>query len=160
MTMIATSNKIRLREKLVDACIAKQQFLINDFRERINALTEPDGLGNEELYDSTDQSSSSQKVIEINTLNELLEFAKAELELLEIIKSTQQMERDRPSLGAIIDTNRGTFFISTSLEQFAVGGSTFIGISTKSPLYSAMEEKKKGGSFYYKGTQYKIKDIY
>jgi hypothetical protein len=158
--MIATSEKYQLREKLLDACIAKQLLLIDNFKKRIEALTEPEGLGNEELYDSTDQSSNSQKVIEINTLNELLEFAKAELELLEIIKNTQQMERDRPSLGAVIDTNRGTFFISTSLEQCAVGGSTFIGISTKSPLYSAMEGKKKGDSFYYKGTQYKIKDIY
>lgn len=161
MDMIAaTENKGQLRAKLLDACIAKQLFLIDDFKERIRSLTAPEGLGNEELYDSTDQASKSQKAIEINALNELVEFATAELELLEIIRTTQKMKRDRPGLGAIVDTNHGTFFISASLEIFTVEGSIFIGISTKSPLYSAMEGKKKGDSFDYKGTHYKIKGIY
>lgn len=160
IAMIATTEKKQLRAKLVDACIVKQLALINDFKERINSLTEAEGLGNEEHYDSTDQITNSQKAIEINALNELLEFATSELELLEIIKSTQHMERDRPALGAIIDTNRGTFFISASLEQFVVAGTKFIGLSTKSPLYSAMDGKKKGNSFSFKGNHYKIKDIF
>ena len=155
-----TENKQQLRGKLLDACITKQLFVIDDFKERIKSLTETEGLGNEELYDSADQASKSQKAIEINELNELLKFATTELEILKSLRETQQLKRDQPSLGAMIDTDRETFFISASMEQFTVDGRKFIGISTKSPVFSAMEGKEKGDSFYYNGTHYKIKDIY
>lgn len=43
--MITVIEKQGLRKKLIDACIAKQQFLIDDFKDRIKALTESRGLG-------------------------------------------------------------------------------------------------------------------
>lgn len=158
MTSIIEKNT--LRKKILDVCIAKQQFLIDDFKERIRALTEADGLGNEEPYDNSIVSSNSTKAIEINTLNNLLDFANQELELLENLKTTQQLVHDRASLGAIVVTNHHTFFISASLEKFTVDGHTYVGISTSSPIYQAMSGKSKGDSFVFRGVEYKIKDLF
>ena len=101
-----------------------------------------------------------KKTLEINTINSLLEFAETELLVLETIKQTVDTKRDSVSLGAIVVTNHNTFFISASLEQFSVDGSKYLGISTKSPLYFAMEGKKIGDSFEYKDKRYTIKDIF
>ena len=158
--MTPASENISLRSKLLSACINKQQLLIDDFKQRIKALTETEGLGNEESYDNSDVAAGSQKTLEINTINSLLEFAETELLVLETIKQTLDIKRDSVSLGAIVVTNHNTFFISASLEQFSVDGSKYLGISTKSPLYFAMEGKKIGDSFEYKDKRYTIKDIF
>ena len=116
--MTPASANISLRSKLLSACINKQQLLIDDFKQRIKALTETEGLGNEELYDNSDVAAGSQKTLEINTINSLLEFAETELLVLETIRQTLDTKRESVSLGAIVVTNYNTFFISASLEQF------------------------------------------
>lgn len=148
-----------LRKKLIDACIAKQQLLINNFKDRIKTLTENEGLGNEESYGSEDTASNSAKAAEINALNNQLEFANRELELLESLRATQHVTRNRVALGAIVATNLHTFFVSASLENFEVNGRPYVGISTQSPIYQAMEGKSAGETFTFKGTRYEIRAI-
>jgi hypothetical protein len=62
--------------------------------------------------------------------------------------------------GAIVVTNRGTFFVSASLEKFTVDGKVYTGISLSSPLYQAMHGKVKGDTISFRGTSYKIKDLF
>ncbi len=158
--MITTVEKQGLRKKLIDACIAKQQFLIDDFKERIKALTETEGLGNEESFDNSDVAGNSAKVPEINTLNDLLTFANTELELLENLRITQDVDREYVSPGAIVVTNHHTFFVSASLEKFTVRGHLYVGISTSSPIYQVMHGKRRGDAFVFNGIQYKIRDVF
>ncbi|MEX1241091.1 MAG: hypothetical protein WEB30_15310 [Cyclobacteriaceae bacterium] len=47
-----TIEKRELKTKILDACITKQRSLINDFKVRIQSVTETVGLGNEEAYDN------------------------------------------------------------------------------------------------------------
>jgi hypothetical protein len=158
--MITAKEKPGLRKKLLNACIAKQQYLIDDFKQRIKELTEADGLGNEESFDNSDVAANSSKVSEINTLNDLLNFANTELKLLENLKSTEDVHRDNVSQGAVVVTNHNNFFVSASLEQFTVDRHLYVGISTSSPIYQAMQGKTKGETFAFNGTAYKIKDIF
>ncbi|NJM26182.1 MAG: hypothetical protein HC859_12520 [Bacteroidia bacterium] len=136
-----------LRKQLIEACLAKQRLLVADFRARMRTLTEAEGLGNEESFESADVARRSANVDEINTLNSQLEFALQELSVLEQLQTTEQVERRSAALGAIVVTDLTTFFISTSIEQFQVDGTTYIGISTQSPIFKQMENKKKGDSF-------------
>ncbi|HEY9486950.1 MAG TPA: hypothetical protein VIQ51_01380 [Chryseosolibacter sp.] len=92
--MIITTETRGLGKKLLDACTEKQQFLIDDFKGRIKALTESDGIGNEDSFDNQDVASNTTRVSEINTLNNLLEFAHNELEMLENLKTTEGLDRD------------------------------------------------------------------
>lgn len=158
--MITVIEKQGLRKKLIDACIAKQQFLIDDFKDRIKALTESRGLGNEESYDNDLVANNSINASEINSLNDLLEFANSELRILENLKVSQELIRNRVAPGAIVVTNHRTIFVSASLEQFRVEEHTYVGISTSSPLYRAMEGRLKGETFAFNGTEYKIKDVF
>lgn len=158
--MITAIEKQGLRKKLLDACIVKQQFLIDDFKGRIRTLTEAQGIGNEESYDSEDTANNSAKATEINELNNLLEFANSELATLENLKTHLTLPLDLVALGAIVATNHHTFFVSASLERFQVEGRIYVGISTSSPIYQAMEGKSKGQTFTFKGRKYKINDVF
>lgn len=158
--MISKTKKTGLRKKMLDASTAKQQFLIDDFKERIRALTENEGLGNEESYDNMDQANNATNITEINALNEALEFANKELVLLENLRTTEDQDRNTAVLGAIVVTNHQTFFVSVSIEKFAVEGNMYVGISTSSPIFKAMRGMRKGETFSFKGVVYKIREIF
>jgi hypothetical protein len=158
--MTTSIEKSELKRKMLAACIAKQQSLINDFRERIKSLTETEGLGNEEYYDDRELSIQSSRVSEINTLNQLLEFANQEMELLENLRIPHDVIHDRAVVGAVVATDNKTFYISASIESFTVDGRSYLGISARSPLFQAMSGKRKGDSFSFKEKHYRINDIF
>src|SRR5690606_14452820 len=105
-------------------------------------------------------AKNAEKVAEINTLNELLEFANSEMRILENLRETEIIIRDIASPGAVVVTDRGIFFVSASLEHCRVNGDPYIGISINSPLYRAMEGASKGDTFSFKGTEYRIRDVF
>lgn len=158
--MITTTEKKGLRKKLLHACIAKQEFLLHDFTKRIKDLTSDEALNNNESYDQKDIAAYTAQTTEINTLNTQLDFAKAELDILQTLYHTHDVSRDQVMPGAIVVTNHYTFFVSASLEQVTVDGHLYIGISTLSPIYKVMEGKTKGDTFSYNNVRYKIKDIF
>lgn len=158
--MATSIEKSELKTKMLSACIAKQQALIDNFRERIKSLTETEGLGNEESYDDSELSIQSSRVSEINTLNQLLEFANQEMKILENLRITQDLIHDRAAVGAVVATDNKTFFISASIENFTVDGKPYLGISAHSPLFQAMSGKRKGDSFSFKEKHYTITDIF
>ncbi|HEY0769903.1 MAG TPA: hypothetical protein VGD31_06180, partial [Sphingobacteriaceae bacterium] len=83
-----------------------------------------------------------------------------ELAKLESLKLKQESDHNHVAPGAVVVTNHSTFFISASLEKLIVDGHVYMGISTSSPLYHAMQQKVKGETFSFKGIEYKIKDIF
>ena len=158
-SMIDEKIKAGLKRKMLDACVIKQQRLISDFTSRIKALTETQGLGNEESFDNSEQAANTLKTAEINALNQLLEFANAELALLKSLKE-QDTRTENAGIGSVVVTNRNTFLVSASIEGFEVDGKSYTGISTQSPLFQAMKGKRAGGTFSYKGITYTIQDIF
>lgn len=158
--MITITEKTTLKKKMLEACIVKQQNLTNDFKERIKSLLEAGPLGNEEEYDNNVLSQNAQRTEELNSLNQNLQFANEEMNILLQLRSTLDKEFTHVAPGAVVVTTTKTFFVSVSTEQFQVGLESFIGLSDKSPLYVAMKGKQKGENFDCNGTTYKIIDLY
>jgi hypothetical protein len=159
-SMITSTEKSTLKKRMLDVCIAKQESLIADFKERIKSLLESGPLGNEESYDNNELSQQAQKNDELEMLNKNLQFANDELKVLQQLDARPDRIFMSISPGAAVVTNTRTFFVGVSTEQFQVDGDSFIGLSTKSPLYGVMKDKKKGQKFSYEGTTYKIIDVY
>ncbi len=149
-----------LKKKMLEACKAKQQSLIDNFKSRSKTLLESIGLGNEEQCDNIELSQKAQASDEVNSLNEALGLANEEMDVLQYLKSLQEKKHTQVEPGAVVVTNKNTFFISVSIEQFIVDGETDIGLSTKSPLYLAMKGLTKGHKFHCNGVNYKITDIF
>ena len=150
--MIAMENKQLLRHEIIEACMARQQFRMDDLNDRLSTLK----IRN---TSTTDHTTSIRIHDEMTFLESELHRAGYTMELLENLKVTETAPRDKVMMGAIIDTNHGRFFVSAKLKKFTVHGDNFIGVSVHSPFYSAMKNKHKGEAFQFNGVTYKINEI-
>ena len=158
--MIITTEKSILREKILDACIAQKQSLIDDFEVRMKSLLESEGLGNEEEYDNNELSQKGQASVEVNSLNDALSTANEEMNVLRQLQAGEKISHVKAGPGAVVITNKGTFFVSVSIEKFTIDGKNIIGLSAKSPLYLAMRGLSKGSKFQYNNKAYTIIAIF
>ena len=62
--------------------------------------------------------------------------------------------------GAVVMTNHLNFFISIPIDKIEIEGVSFVGISTKAPIYSEMQGKKKGDTFKFNNMEYSILELY
>lgn len=152
--------KADLKRKMIESSIEKHKLIIDDFSIRIKELRHNDMIFNEGDFDLDISSYNYQSLNEANLIADQLEFANEELELLYRIKSFINTIHDKVELGAVVETNNATFFVSASIEQFEVEGKEYIGLSTKSPLFLTMNGLKKGDVFEYNDLKYSILDIF
>ncbi|MEB2785262.1 hypothetical protein [Algoriphagus persicinus] len=153
--MLTSENKVFLKELLLEECLFIQRSLLNDFTVRIEELRE--------FYDpefSISRGGVSIALSEINFIEEELEFAKEEMRILNFLKSNLGKPHETPELGAVVVTDKVSFFISVSIEEFIVREDRYFGISTRSPIFKAMRGKSKFETFAYGSTNYLIKDIF
>jgi hypothetical protein len=69
-------------------------------------------------------------------------------------------EYHKAEFGSVVETDGGTYFISTSLGQVKVEGRLIFAVSALAPVYRAFEGKKAGESFQFRDKTFKIKEIY
>ena len=138
------------------ACMVKQQHLIEDFEKEIASLKK------EMLAQDFSQSQGDSGSVERNELlvryeNELI-FLNKELQILESIDPTK--ETDKVDLGSVLVTDQRIFFVCVSIEQFAVNGKDIFGLSVDAPIYKAIRQASKGDKITFNGINYKILDVY
>lgn len=156
-SMKRSEDIVLIKEEIIKQCIVKQQSLISDFNARLEDLKQTQHFEMEKNeWEDTGRSSFS----ELNILREALEFAKEEMRILNFIKSNPKRVHITPDLGAVVVTDKETFFVSVSIEEFFAEGKRYFGISTKSPIYHAMYKKVVFESFSNAGIDYFIKEIF
>lgn len=148
------------KRKILEAGLKRQQTILDDFRDRIRDMMAQEGTVTEEEYDLQVQAMQATRSAEVSLLSEQLNFARQEMEELRKLLTMIDMPRNRAEWGAVIETDRKTFFVSASLEKFEVEGKVIYGISTRSPLFLTMKGCKTGDGFAFRGKEYVIKNIY
>lgn len=152
--------KAALKRKLLDECIRKHQSVIDDFNVRLNDLKESMKNANDEELDGGQIAQKMRMDAEALALINQRQFAVAEMELLQKLNFDNDALADQAELGAVVLTDKETFFVSSSIEQFDVDGKTYLGLSTHSPLFKAMEGKRKGDQFGYNKVVYTIEELF
>lgn len=152
--------KIELKKKMLEASIRKHQRVIDDFSARLKELKEEGVVLTEEGYQQPQRPYNEQIIPETDALNRQMQFANEEMDLLYKLQNQNGELHDQAGLGSAVETDKGTFFVSASIEQFSVDGREIMGLSTKSPLFLAMKGKRKDETFTYNQTTYKITDVY
>lgn len=147
-----------VKSDILNAGLKKQEAIISDFRQRINDVMGDENGSKREEYDNFHQTFSPEALAELNILGNEVEFASNELEEMKRIDCSQQ--HDQAEYGSVVKTDRQTFFVSASLEDFNVGERKFFGISVHSPIYYAMKGKKAGDRFKTRNVEYLIEEIY
>lgn len=150
------TNHVELKKKVLDAAIRKHQTVIDDFRAGIKEMLTSEGIVNEDEMDLTQQEFNTEMVQKSNRIADQLAFANEEMKLLYDMASTIGTIHNTIQLGSIVVTDRDTFFVSASIEEFEVDGMKFFGLSRESPLFKAMEGKKNGDRFSHNYSDYRI----
>ena len=150
---------VTFKQQVLEEAIKRQLSLIADFRERISDLMANDGNTNEEEYDLQSQAIMHENTSKVNLINNQLWFANEELQRLYKLQTNIHYRNETAQLGALVTTDRGIFFVSTSIEKFTVDGTPIFGLSTQSPLFQSMIGKNAGEEFEYKGTKYVIQSV-
>lgn len=144
------------KKEILEACIDKQNELIASFTNRIGTM-EDDVMDRNHSASQSD-NRSPERIELMNAIGLELDFAKREMEFLKNLDVSKEYETIEP--GAVVVTEKMTFYICVSIEEFEVDGSKLFGISTKAPLYLEMNGLKTGDSFSFNKQSYIIKDVY
>jgi len=144
------------KEKIIDACVVKQQQLIDSFHTRFLEMKE-DVYGKSSSPSQSEHRSSGKMAL-LTTLENELSFAKIEMGYLKSLDA--KVQYNTVSAGSVVVTNHRTFFIGVSSESVDVEGQNVFGISRQAPIFSGMEGKKAGDSFSFRETDYYIESVY
>ena len=152
-------NKLEFKKQVLEVARASQQKVIDDLRYGIEELQKSEMGLHEDQLDMDQQSLDDSSNETIIRLAEQINFARDEMELLNKMV-VQEPLHQAVSLGSIVETDKRTFYVSASIEEFTVDGQKVFGLSTHTPVYGAMKGLKKSDSFAFRDTEYKILDVY
>ena len=94
------------------------------------------------------------------------EINNLQIQLNEHLKSQQILKNINPNphkivtLGSLVETEKGKFFIAVSLGELSFNQEKIFVISAESPLAKAMNGKKVGETFIVNNSQQTIKNIW
>jgi hypothetical protein len=75
------------------------------------------------------------------------------------IESLDFSPADTARPGAVVSFNNRHFVLAVSTMRFDVDGTTYMGISTQSPIYKVLEGLSAGDVFEHNGTEYVLDDV-
>jgi hypothetical protein len=152
-------SKIEFKAKILQASIAQQLQVIDDFQKRVKEIMTSEATDKDE-YDCHQQSFKVETMTEVSLLSDQLRFANHELDELMHIQNYGHECHSMAEYGTVVKTDKETFFISVGVERFYVDDFPVFGISVQSPIYKVMKGKRVGDRFSYKGLTYRIREIF
>jgi len=146
-----------LKKQVLEA--AKRQMIesAKEFDERINDLRSVT-IGDDNAESASQTESTRGGDVELmNSLTEQRDHVNSELKQIEAMDPSIRLEVVQ--YGAVVHTENHHFLVATSIEEFDVNGTKYLGVSTQAPLIKAMSGAKKGATVVYQGKTYTIKEI-
>ena len=141
------------KEKLKDFVITYKKNLIKDLKESIKDNGTLGKLDDTEAKDPEHYSHNDESQDFSILLQNKLENAEYELSKLEKI-STEPMKK--AGVGAVIETDKMSFYVSLATLPFDIDGKHYIGISENAPMYGVISNKQVGDKFVLGMVEYKI----
>ncbi|WP_226388791.1 hypothetical protein [Penaeicola halotolerans] len=150
-------SKIAIKQAIMKQCLQKQSDLITTARE---AMKEAQDTANEqdnaieEKFESFKAQMQQDRDMYAKKLDEHL----SNMAVLKRISST--MVNQTVTQGSVVVTSAQNYFISISIGSITVEGKNYFAISSQSPIYEAMAEKKKGDTFEFRGQKITLLDVF
>jgi len=146
---------LELKKELLSACISlideRADFLrkvMDDAQQSANDYGQP-----KDRYDSYRTQLLRKRDLFGQQLYKILE----QHNILEKIDT--ERAADTVKFGAIVITNKQKIFVSIGLGKIEYGGVDYFVISPGVPFFKAMEGKKAGDSFEFRGQKCKILEV-
>jgi len=145
-----------LKQKILDACFEQQTKVKQNLKvvmEEVADSAEEYGLP-KDLYDSyrnqmmSKRDMFAQQILKINE----------QVDILRRVDMTRTYSQIR--FGAVVITESQRLFVAAGIGKIKVEGEDFFVISAMVPFYSAIDGKKAGDTYEFRGKKEKILEVF
>ncbi len=146
---------MELKKKIIDHCVAIQLEKIETLKEEVRILQKnANDYGTpKDRYDSY----RTQMLRKKDMFSKQLAQAK---EIIDIFGKISLLgERDAVDFGALVETDKRNFFVSTGMGEIEVEGKKYFAVSPLVPLVKAMRGLKAGDDFVFNEIEYHITSV-
>ena len=151
-------NKPQLKEKLLAEGKRLQETVVQDLQTATNNLLTSANQEGEKDSDDQYESTQEERMDDRDLLQGPLDAAVRNLAILNGI--SPDAPHETVTLGSVVMTPDGNFFVSISLGTMVIEQESFVGISTAAPIYQAMANKQEGDSFVFQDRTYRIESLF
>jgi hypothetical protein len=149
-------DRLQLKQRILDACFEQQTKVIENLKvvmEEVADSAEEYGLP-KDLYDSYRNQMMSKREM----------FAQQLLKINEQVDILRRVDMSRPyssaRFGAVVITESQKIFIAAGIGKVAVDGDEYFVISAMVPFYAAIDGKKAGDTYEFRGKKEKILEVF
>jgi len=149
-------DRLKMKQKVLDACFEQQNKVMQNLKvvmEEVADSAEEYGLP-KDLYDSYRNQMMSKRDMFAQQLQKIQE----QVDILRRIDMTRIYQTVR--FGAIVITESQRIFVAAGLGKILVEGEEYFVISAMVPFYSAIDGKKAGDAFEFRGKKEKIVEVF
>jgi hypothetical protein len=149
-------DRLNLKQRILDACFQQQTKVIENLKvvmEEVADSAEEYGLP-KDLYDSYRNQMMSKRDMFAQQLLKINE----QVDILRRIDMTKIFHQVR--FGAVVITETQKLFVAAGIGKIMVDDEEYFVISAMVPFYSAIDGKKTGDSFEFRGKQEKILEVF
>lgn len=144
------------KKKILQQLIERQQGVVTDLKNSMESYKEAADLDEEGTRDMDDFSQQNVAKESQLRLEQQLGRAQTDLDVLEFYADSKY---DSVQAGALVQTDSLWFLVGLSLGSFEEGDMKLEFVSTGSPAFDSLLDKKVNENFTLGKTNYKIKAI-
>lgn len=145
-----------LKEELYQLCVEFVDGRLNTIQQTIESNQK--ALTSETKSSAGDKHETGRAMLQLE-----MEKAGQQLQAVQQMKETlakiNLKESEVVSLGSLVDTNLGTYFISISAGQLSLANKMYFAISTSSPIGKLLLGKRVGESLVWNGRKINIHSL-
>tara|TARA_R110001592_G_scaffold109429_1_gene305168 strand:- start:1189 stop:1674 length:486 start_codon:yes stop_codon:yes gene_type:complete len=150
-------NSASIKNKLYQRCLTIAEEKITSLKEILQETQ--DAANNETKSSAGDKHETGRAMAQLETeklTTQLTEALKLKQAVSQINSTTST---NQITIGSIVYTNNGNFYIAASIGKIEVEDESFFAISPASPIGKLLLTKKEKESFSFNGNQYFIEQI-
>jgi hypothetical protein len=149
-------DRLTLKQKVLDACFDQQNKVMQNLKvvmEEVADSAEEYGLP-KDLYDSYRNQMMSKREMFAQQLQKIQD----QVEILRRVDMSRTYNSAR--FGAIVITESQRLFIAAGIGKIVADGLEYFVISAMVPFYSAIDGKKAGETYEFRGKKEKILEVF
>jgi len=149
-------DRLKLKQKILDACFEQQTKVTQNLKvvmEEVADSAEEYGLP-KDLYDSyrnqmmSKRDMFAQQILKINE----------QIDILRRVDMTKVFNQVR--FGAVVVTESQRLFVAAGIGKIVVEGLEYYVISAMVPFYNAIDGKRAGDTYEFRGKKEKILEVF
>lgn len=145
-----------LKTALAARMLALEEAELAAAREHYERFLRESRLDDRETHDTTDLAEARENADLAAAFDHPVHTHTAKIEA---IKNTDFSPTDTVRPGAVVGFGGKHFVVCVSTAKFDCGGTTYMGISTQSPIYRAMADLQAGDTFAFNGREVTLDDV-